>query len=145
MTPLDVDVTRQFNDLLREFAPELFASGPRFHYWTHTTESGRVRWPTRYAWTIERTKGAHHDDVGFYAMEYRRIWHDKNGESWKMVREVRFGRKKVAKARAWSWFVRDCRHANVGQSGPPEKRTAHCKTCSTELPVTPAAPLSPFQ
>ncbi len=139
------DVARQFNDLLREFAPELFASGPRYHYWSHTPETGRVRWPTEYAYTIEKTKGAHHAEIGFYAMEYRRIRHDKKGETWKMVREVRFGRKKVAKARAWSWFVRDCRHARVGYGGPPEKRDAYCKTCGTELPMPSAAPPSPFQ
>lgn len=139
------DINAKFNDLLREFAPELFAAGPRYHFWSHTPESGRVRWPTKYAWTIEKTKGARNDEVGFYAMEYRRIKHDSRGETWKMIREVRFGRKKIAKARAWSWFVRDCRHARTRSGATTDdKPWTYCDVCGTEL-TGPSAPPSPFQ
>jgi hypothetical protein len=49
-----------------------------------------------YCWTTEPTNDGH-----FHAMIYRYV---KTRKLWKMVKKVQFGRRKIAKARAFKWY-----------------------------------------
>ena len=80
-------LTQQFNKMLQ--MPELQAllpKSPNMRYWT---KGNYV-----YAWTTEPVKGK------FYALKYRVL----KDESWVLKHKVRFGRRKVAKARARKWY-----------------------------------------
>jgi hypothetical protein len=61
---------------------------PRFRYW-------RVRGNHyAFAYTTERTS-----DGKFWALKYR-----ITRKAWKLVRKAAFGRRKMAKARAYKWY-----------------------------------------
>jgi hypothetical protein len=78
---------RQFNKILQ--LPQLQALLPRspnMRYWKQGTYV--------YGWTTQPIGGK------FYALKYRVL---KNG-SWSLKRKARFGRRKVAKARARKWL-----------------------------------------
>jgi hypothetical protein len=78
-------------EFLQDLAEKLgitVVRAPRFRYW-------RVRGDHyAFAYTTERTS-----DGKFWALKYRIT---KN--AWKLVKKVAFGRRRVAKARAYKWY-----------------------------------------
>ncbi len=104
-----------FNKVLNEAFADLMPKSPNYRYYAMTKAEERrcgVRWSRRFAYTTEQTRGQKNAATGFYAIEYRlrpaTPAEKKRNPNligmWEIVREVRFGRRKVAKARALAWF-----------------------------------------
>jgi len=82
-----VNVEKEFQKLLQ--IPQIQALLPRspnMRYW----ENGNYI----YAWTTERVKGK------FYALRYR----VRKDGSWTLKQKAKFGKRRVAKARARKWL-----------------------------------------
>lgn len=84
------DLVASINEIVTELGI-FHARMPRFRYWTRKNQKG-----TKYAfcWTTERdSKGK------FHALKYRIL---KQG-TWKLVKDIAFGKRRIAKARARRW------------------------------------------
>ncbi len=99
-------ITEELNRLITN-DPELsrvFAPSPGSWYYSKTWGRGKnlKEDKYRYGWTKARAKEG--DKVGYIAFVRKRVAQDKTSETWKVVRKVVFGRKKIARARATKWY-----------------------------------------
>lgn len=90
-------------DLLNKLAADLGLFGGRrkhkMNLWSPPHGwKGKVAY--YFGYTPWKTEDPETGKVGFFALKYRRL---KNG-TFKLVKSVRFGRRKIAKARAIKWY-----------------------------------------
>lgn len=71
---------------------------PRFRYFRWPKSKSGGRWDRWFAWTVQRARGPG-GSVGFFALEYV-----DRGTTLRLVRSVRFARRRMAKARALRWL-----------------------------------------
>lgn len=57
--------------------------------------------PYRFAYTPWQTKDPETGKIGYWTIKYRYL---KKTRQWKIVKKVRFGRRKIAKKRALEWY-----------------------------------------
>lgn len=87
-------------DILNQIAAEMGLFGsPRSKliYWRVPKKWKRTKYA--FGYTPWKTKDYDTGKEGFFALKYRIL---KNGR-WKLVKSVRFGRRKVARERSWKW------------------------------------------
>ncbi len=85
----------KFNEFLQKIVKKLnlvpvTVTMPRFRYWQVKGDH------YAFAWTTERTS-----DGKFWALKYR-----ITKKYWKLVKKVAFSRRRMAKARAYKWFIK---------------------------------------
>jgi len=86
-------VTGGLNKLLsRPEFQHLLPRTPRFRYYQVKGDS------YAFAWTTERCSGK------FYTLKYRLLKPTKQGQIWRLIKKVAFGKRRVAKARALRWY-----------------------------------------
>ena len=92
MTPKGKLVSQAFMDeinrIFAPFAPQM----PSYRYWRIPRGWKKTRYA--FCWTTERDRKGK-----FYALKYRIL---KNG-TWKLVKDVAFGKRRIAKARSKKW------------------------------------------
>jgi hypothetical protein len=89
-------VNQEFNNMMRDLFPEMFARSPRYSYWTGPR--GEM-----YCCTTEPLNGK------FVCWTYQPFGEGSRtgkAKQWKMVDRVEFARRKVAKARAYSRYIK---------------------------------------
>lgn len=74
------------------------ARSPRFRYFRWPKSKSGGRWDRWFAWTVQRARGPGGSE-GFFALEYV-----DRGSELRLVRSVRFARRRMAKARARHWL-----------------------------------------
>jgi hypothetical protein len=90
MTTIQVESKDETLDWLKDQINQVYSQifrMPRYRYFQFGKEM--------YCWTTEPMRGH------FYAMIYRYV---KTTKTWKLVKKVQFGRRKIAKARAYKWY-----------------------------------------
>ncbi len=145
----EADWTREFNTLLNKAFGDLMPKAPRDRYWTHGKRDG-LRYAREFAYTTERTRGARHPKIAFYAIERKLVPATREQKrfqkgligTWRIVRERPFATRKKAKAYAYRWFLAACPHARLKTYS---NGSVYCLSCGTRRqgPTAPAAGTSP--
>ena len=90
-------------DVLNQFAAEMGLYPRRqrhpFVYFAFRKASRGKRVVYAFGYTPWKTRDPETGKEGFFALKYRVY---RNGQ-WKLVKSVRFGKRKIAKKRAWEW------------------------------------------
>ncbi|MGB9022379.1 MAG: hypothetical protein WCC94_02975 [Candidatus Bathyarchaeia archaeon] len=84
------DELRKLGEIFGPFMPSM----PRYNYWTLNLGKGKATYA--FGWTTERDS-----DGKFSAFIYRIV---KKGKTWKLLKSLSYRRRKVAKAKALSWY-----------------------------------------
>lgn len=99
-------------DLINKMASDLgiFPSKQKsdFLYWEHPKDWDKTIY--RFGYTPWRTTDPDTGKTGFWALKYRYL---KTKKQWKLVKKVRFGRRKIATQRAYQWHQKYY-HPNSG-------------------------------
>ena len=89
--PIGEQFSQAFGEIVARHFPEMLRRQPNYRY--YESKKGH-----RYGWTTERVNGK------FSAFIYRRI---KTKNQLKLVKQCQFAKRKVAKERAWKWFLKE--------------------------------------
>ena len=84
----DLERMREKDPEFHRFLSRVFPRMPRYRYWRVKDDH------YAFAYTTERT-----NDHKFWALKYR-----ITKKAWKLVKKVGFGKRRVAKARAYNWY-----------------------------------------
>lgn len=93
MTDAQIDRLNEFGN--RELAKFLQSISPRTRYWEN-----KHGW--QYHYTVERA-----DEGKYWALAYKPTRRNSAGKpvAWSLAKQVGFSKRRLAKARAYKWFV----------------------------------------
>ena len=69
----------------------------------YSPPKGWVGTKYRFAYTPWKTKDPETQKIGYWALKYRYL---KKTKQWKIVKKIRFGRRKIAHKRALEWYAK---------------------------------------
>lgn len=92
-----------------------YSSSPSYRYWSIKKGTAHNRYRRDYAYATQKARGPGGQPVGFYAMIYE---HHPENHTIRLVKSLRFRRRKSAKARAYRWYA-------TAMGYPEEKRVLH--------------------